>query len=314
MLRLLLTLAVLLAPASLSAQDAVDTDTLMQDLRILSADDMAGRAVGTSGGERAQAYIARRFTELGLEVHRQPFRIPLSRGRIGRGTNLMAVIPGSEQPGKTIVVSAHYDHVGVQRGRIHNGADDNASGVSSLFAVAAALQRTPPKHNVLLVAFEAEEAGLYGARIFTAHPPVPLDTMILNVNLDMIARGDRGILWAVGPRHFPAIRPAIEAAGANSPIPLQFGLDALPGRGRQSEDSLILRSDQGAFGLAGIPFVLFHTGEHDDYHEPGDDAERIDPRRYAGVVAVVLDALRRLDGDAAALNTAREQARRVKIR
>lgn len=314
MLRLLLTLAAFLAPAPLFAQDAVDADLLMQDLRALSADEMAGRAVGTPGGALAQTYITRRFTELGLEVHRQPFRSPMLSGRTGQGTNLMALIPGSEQPGKVIVVSAHYDHIGVQSGRIYNGADDNASGVSALFAVAAALRQAPPRHSVLLVAFDAEELGYYGARFFMQNPPGPPGAIILNVNMDMIARGDRGTLWAVGTRFYPALRPAIEAAGANSPLPLRFGLDVPPSRANPRNENLTMRSDQAAFGLAGIPFVLFYTGDHRDYHEPGDDADRIDPRRYSGVVATILDVLRRLDADSAALDEAKRQARGVRLR
>lgn len=313
MLRILLTLAALLMPATLAAQDTVDADILMQDLRALSADDMAGRAAGTPGGERARAYIERRFTELGLEAYRTAFAYPVGRGRTGQGTNVFALIRGSERPGRAIVVSAHYDHVGVERGRIHNGADDNASGVSALFAIAAALRQTPPKHSVLLVAFDAEEMGLFGARFFMQQPPIPLDTILLNINMDMVARGDRGILWAVGPRIHPALRPAIEAAGAAAPLPLRFGLDSQrPHLGAQND--LTLRSDQGAFALAGIPFVLFHTGEHDDYHRPTDDADKIDPRRYAGVVAFMLDALRRLDADRTALDTARRDARPVRPR
>jgi len=313
MLRFLLTLAALLAPASLWAQDAVYADMLMQDVHALSADDMAGRAANTPGGERARDYIERRFTELGLQTHRGPFTYPIDRRRTGRGTNVMAIIRGSERPDKVIVVSAHYDHVGVDRGRIYNGADDNASGVSALFAFAAALRQAPPRHSVLLVAFDAEELGLYGARVFMQQPPVPASAILLNINMDMVARGDRGLLWAVGPRLHPALRPAVEAAGAASPIPLRFGRDSLR-PDSESEDDLTLRSDQGAFGLAGIPFVLFHTGEHDDYHEPTDDADKIDPRRYARIVATMLDALRRLDADGAALDRARREARPVRAR
>ncbi len=313
MRRLLLALAFFLAPASLSAQDAIDADMLMQDVRALSADDMAGRAANTPGGERARDYIERRFTELGLQPHRGPFTYPIDRRTTGRGTNVMAVIRGSDRPDKFIIVSAHYDHVGVERGRTYNGTDDNASGVSALFAFAAALRQTPPKHSVLLVAFDAEELGLYGARVFMQQPPVPAASILLNINLDMVARGDRELLWAGGPRLYPALRPAIEAAGVSSPIPLRFGRDSLR-PDAELEDDLTLRSDQGAFGLAGIPFVLFHAGEHDDYHEPTDDADKIDPRRYAGIVATMLDALRRLDADGATLDRARREARPVRPR
>lgn len=308
-----IALAALLFPAALSAQDRLDVPVLMCDLTSLSADDMAGRATGTPGSERARAYIARRLTELGFTPTIVPFRYPAAGDRAGQGANVVATIRGTERPEKVIVVSAHYDHLGTRAGRIYNGADDNASGVAALLALADALNRAPPRHSVILVAFDAEEIGFHGVRDFLRRPPVPLDTIVLNLNLDMLSRREGGgVLWAAGPRLYPALRPDVAAAAAGAAVPLRFGKDdpRRPGRG---DDDMTLRSDQGWFGRAGIPFVLFHTGEHGDYHEPTDDAGRVDPAFYSGVVAITLAAFRRLDANPGALDTARRHAPRVRF-
>ena len=295
----------LLAPASLSAQDSVDTAVLMRDLQVLAADDMAGRGAGTEGSRRARNYIARRFAELGLEVHLAPFRYPAAGGRSEEGTNVWVLVRGTERPDKVIVVGAHYDHVGVREREIYNGADDNASGTAALFAIAAALRPTPPRHSVMLVAFDAEELGLFGSRVFVQGPPVPKENILLNINLDMVARGDGGVLWAAGPRIYPALRPAVQAAADAASITVRFGQDYRPARPGWGRGDLTLRSDQAAFGIAGIPFVFFTAGDHRDYHKPTDDAELVEAGFYSGAVAAVLDTFRRLDADSAALDAAR---------
>jgi Zn-dependent M28 family amino/carboxypeptidase len=310
---MILAILALLAPVGVSAQDRIDRDLLMRDISSLAADDMAGRGTGTDGAARARAYIERRFTEIGLQPRRTPFRYsaPL-RGEM-QGANVWTAIRGTEHPERVIVIGAHYDHVGVVDGRIHNGADDNASGTAALLAVAAALQRTPPKHTVILVAFDAEALGLFGSRMFVQSPPVPLANMLVNINLDMVGRNDQNTLWAAGPRIYPALRPHVMAAAEAAPVRLRLGLDHRPNRPGRGGEDMTMRSDQAAFGMAGIPFVFFTTGEHRDYHRPSDDAERVDPTFYSGVVTTVLDVIRRLDGDNQALETARREGNRPRF-
>jgi Zn-dependent M28 family amino/carboxypeptidase len=313
MRRFMLAIAALLAPAALAAQDQVDGPVLMRDLQVLSADDMAGRGTGTEGAERARAYLERRFTELGLQPRRTRFRYDAPPVGQREGVNLWTMIRGTEHPEQAIVVSAHYDHVGVVEGRIHNGADDNASGTAALLAVAAALRRNPPKHTVILAAFDAEELGLFGARMFVQSPPVPLAGILLNINLDMIARKDQSTLWAAGPRIYPSLRPHVTAAAEAAPVRLRLGLDFRPNRPGRGGEDMTLRSDQAAFGMAGIPFIFFTTGDHPDYHRHSDDSERVNAPFYTGVVTTVLDVLRRLDGDHATLETARREGNRPRF-
>lgn len=305
MKRMILGVLALAAPASLSAQDRVNSDVLMQDLRVLSADDMQGRATGTPGGARARAYVEGRLAALGLEVHRTPFRFNAPGAGQKEGANVWTLIRGTEQPDKVIVVSAHYDHVGVRDGQVYNGADDNASGTSAILAIAENLKRRPARHSVLIVAFDAEELGLFGSRTFMQSPPVPAANILLDINMDMVARGDGAVLWVAGPRLYPALRPAVTAVAEAAAIDVRFGQDyepRQPGRGR---DALALRSDQAAFGIAGIPWVFFTAGEHSDYHHPTDDADKVEGRFYTYAVAVAMNTLRRLDADDAALEAAR---------
>src|SRR5690606_18370697 len=100
--------------------------------------------------------------------------------------NVLGWIKGTENPDSFIVISAHYDHEGVKKGIIYNGADDNASGVSALFSFAEYFKSNPPKHSVILAAFDAEELGLRGSKYFVENPIVPLEKIRLNINLDMV--------------------------------------------------------------------------------------------------------------------------------
>jgi Zn-dependent M28 family amino/carboxypeptidase len=167
---------------------------------------------------------------------------------------------------------------------------------------------------VILVAFDAEEVGLFGSRAFVAAPPVPAGNILLNINLDMLGRADQGALWAAGPRIFPALLPAVNAAARASGVPLQLGLDYRPAQKFRGGEDWTTRSDQASFAAAGIPFIFFTTGEASDYHRPSDDAERIDAPFFGKVVATVLDVLRRLDAADGALRVARRHGGRPRWR
>ena len=297
------TLAVLAAPA---AADTVAADALMADVAALADDAMEGRRTASEGAARARVYIAGRFAGLGLEAAEQRFTFT-SRGAEPReGVNLVVRIAGAPGAGRGhIVVTAHYDHDGIRDGEIYNGADDNASGVAALLAIAAALKASPPAHDVVLVALDAEEPvpGMFGARAYLAAPALPIGEILLNINLDMVSRGDGGELWAVGASHRPALRPVLEAVAADAPVPLSLGHDS----GGGGEDWTLM-SDHAPFHEAGIPFVYFGVEDHADYHRPTDDAARIDPGFFAGSVATILAALRAFDAEPERLAAARLEA------
>src|SRR5436190_8231573 len=193
----------------------VDPDQILRDVRVLAADDMQGRLAGSPGGDKARAYLLERFKQVGVkpigDSFERPFTFTPRTGGERHGTNLVGVIRGTRQPDRYIVLSAHYDHIGVRNGEVFNGADDNASGVAALLAVAAHFAAAPPEHSLLIAALDAEEAGLQGARALIHDPPVPVAAMVVNVNMDMIGRDPGNKLFAVGIHQYPFLKPLVEA-------------------------------------------------------------------------------------------------------
>ena len=275
-------------------------EQLLADLRILSADDMEGRDTGSAGGERARAYIVSRFEAIGVAApamgRLQPWEMAgRSRegGKLYSGVNILGVIPGTRVTDRYIVVTAHYDHVGISDGLIYNGADDNASGVATMLELATRLKAEAPEHSVIFVAFDGEERGLLGAKHFVEAPPVPLSSIVLNVNYDMTARAETdGKLWVTGTYQHPALRPLLEPIAARGAISLAFGKDTPQDTG---SDNWVEASDHGAFFRAQVPFLYFGVDYHPDYHRPSDDFERITPSVFANATDLAIDAFRALD-------------------
>lgn len=284
---------------------AVDSARLLDDVSRLAADSMLGRAAGTPENAMARAFIAARFDSLGLatvggaRVH--PFTFVNRRdSSTVEAANVLGLVRGTEWPESYIVVSAHYDHVGVGRpvdgDSIYNGADDNASGTAALMALAAYFQAHPGRHSIIFAAFDAEERGLQGAVAFVANPPVPQETIALNVNMDMVSHSDRGELYAAGAAKWPALRPVLEGAASTAPVKLLLGHDTPePSPG----DDWTMQSDQGAFHRAGIPFVYFGVEDHPDYHRPSDELDTITRGFYVGAVRTVLAVVQALDAERA---------------
>ena len=288
------------APAEAVAATPVNYDQLMADVRILSADDMEGRDTGAPGGERARAYIVSRLEALGVAGppmgRLQPFEA-LGRTREGpktfHGVNVLGLIEGTRTPDRYIVITAHYDHVGMNGGQIYNGADDNASGVATMLEIAARLKQARPEHSVIFVAFDGEERGLLGAKHFVQAPPVPLSSIAMNLNFDMIARAETdGFLWVTGTYQHPTFRPLLERIPANGAVSLAFGKDTPQDTG---EDNWVEASDQGAFVNAQVPFLYLGVNYHPDYHRPSDDFERITPSVFQSAVELSWSAFQALD-------------------
>ncbi|ADG09704.1 peptidase M20 [Caulobacter segnis] len=265
-------------------------DKALEDVRILSADDMQGRAPGTPGSEKARAYILSRFAQLGLtpigERFEQPFTFAKRDGSTVQGVNLIARIRGTEG-GKAMVVSAHYDHLGVRDGEIYNGADDNASGVAGLLAVAEAFKAQPPKHDVIFAVVDAEEGGLRGARAFAAAPPVPLETIALNVNFDMLSKNPKNELYVSGTAPFPYLKPILVKVAMTAPVTLKLGHDT---DAEGKENNWTNQSDHYAFAEKGLPWVYFGVEDHPEYHKPADDFATVPQDFFKRSVATVVQA------------------------
>ena len=262
-------------------------------LEALSSDDMRGRKVGTEENARARAMIVARFEALGIEPGDAGYELPFTYGPFvsadvqKAGVNVLGWIEGTADSDISMIITAHYDHVGEIDGEIYNGADDNASGVVGLLAAAEYFSESPPRHNIAFLAFDAEEDRLGGSIAFVASPPTPLDNVALNLNFDMLARGDNGKLWASGTSHWPDMKPIVSAVAQSAPVQIEMGFD----EGEAREDWTLL-SDHAAFFRAGIPHVYFGVEDHVDYHKPSDDFENINQDWFLkSVDSVILIAI-----------------------
>jgi Zn-dependent M28 family amino/carboxypeptidase len=269
---------------------------LMRHVNVLAHDSLEGRLIGTPGGAKARAYLVRAFADAGLApigtTPEYPFEVRNQRdSTVRRGVNIVGVVRGRTTPDRYIVVTAHYDHLGVRNGEIYNGADDNASGAAALVELARYFGANPPANSLVFAALDGEEGGLRGAREFVRQPPVPSARIVVNVNMDMMGRNDKNELYASGTYHYPFLRTYLDSVATRSGVQLRFGHDDP----RTARDDWTTQSDHGAFHAAGIPFIYFGVEDHADYHRPTDDTDRLMPVFYAGAVNTVLDAIRTFD-------------------
>ena len=279
-----------------SASTYFDATQLLKDIQTLSADDMEGRSADRPAMAKAREYVEKRLKESGVEQigdsFKQEFEFKLrGSGQTLKGVNYYGQIKGKKSPDKFIVITAHYDHDGLKNGEIYNGADDNASGTAALFAVASYFKKHQPDHSLIFAAFDAEEKGLVGSRHFVANLPVPKESIVLNVNMDMIARNDKNELYASGTYSYPQFRQVLEKVQKAAKVKLILGHDDP----KTGHDDWTFQSDQGAFHAAKIPFIYFGVEDHEDYHKPTDDYGRIHPAFYVKSVETIIEALREVD-------------------
>jgi Zn-dependent M28 family amino/carboxypeptidase len=275
---------------------------MMGDVFRLADDSMRGRLIGSPELAKARDFLAARFDAVGLEtlppgrVHSVAV-IPSTRVNVDRAFNVIGVVPGRELGNKYIVITAHYDHVGIGRpvagDSIYNGADDNAAGAAALVALGQHFKRNPTRHTLIFAAVDGEERGMWGSRGLLDPPIVPLESIVLNVNMDMISRNDKNELYAAGPGKYPALRPMVEATAACSPLKLTLGHDTDAGG---PGNDWTMQSDQGSFHRKNIPFVYFGVEDYADYHKPSDHADRVMPGFYVNAVRTVADLIVRADG------------------
>lgn len=269
-----------------TAQD-IERHTLLADIKLLSSEAFAGRKPGTAGHQLAIDHIAGRFRRLDLKAYHDGYLNTFALQDGTAGYNIVGYIPGLRE--EAIVISAHYDHLGIHDGKIHYGADDNASGVSALLALAAYFSRHPPTHTLIFAAFDAEELGLQGAKAFVNEPPLLRENIVLNINMDMVSRNNRHELYACGTYHYPFLLPFMTAD--NPVVTLKTGHDK-PGSGG---DDWTLQSDHAAFHRAGIPFIYFGVEDHVDYHTPNDTYANIQPDFFYNATRTILTVISAID-------------------
>jgi hypothetical protein len=268
--------------------------SLKKDLTFLAADDLEGRAIGTIGEQKAAEYLAQEFQKLGLvpmgtDGFFQEFTVskpsnPHEEAVIGTdgagitGRNVIGYLDKNAE--KTIVIGAHFDHLGMggqgslHRGdsAIHNGADDNASGTAALLALAKIFKSESLKSNIFFIAFSGEENGLWGSNYFVKNPTLDLKGITYMINMDMVGRLNPEKSLAIhGVGTSPSFSPVLDPINSDS-------LQLVP------SESGVGPSDHTSFYLQDLPVLHFFTGQHEDYHKPSDDSDKIN---YTGLVQVV---------------------------
>jgi hypothetical protein len=253
------------------------------DIEYLASPALGGRAAGSPGSAGTARFLAERYTELGLAgafpgkcatlscapVYAQPFSV-----ETGGASNIAAVLPGSDPRlrGTWVVIGGHRDHIGQiakyardpERGMvIRPGADDNASGTAAMLEVARRLAANPPPRSILFVHFDAEEMGLIGSHKFVKESPIPLDSVVVMINLDMVGRLRKDELTVDVPPNGERFLGLIDSLAAAGRLHLLI-------TGAFSE-----RSDHGPFDQAMVPAFALSTGLHDDYHTSMDLPVRV---------------------------------------
>jgi len=276
-------------------------ERLLEHVQYLADDALGGRGLGTPGLEKAADYIVSHFKAIGLapggdnDSYRQTFHV--DEGEDGQPhdvANLIGVIPGSNPAyaGQAVLVTAHYDHLGHgwpdaragDKGKIYNGADDNASGVAVLIELARSFADEPaPERSIVFVAFTGEEAGLLGSHYYAAHPePVALEGIIGVVNMDTVGR--------LGAQDI-----SVFGADSASEWPHIFrGIGFSAGIGSQSITGHFASSDHQSFIDRGVPAVQISSGANLDYHRPSDTADKIDGPGMVKVATFVKETVQYL--------------------
>ncbi|GAA0872710.1 M20/M25/M40 family metallo-hydrolase [Gangjinia marincola] len=266
---------------------------MKDDVKFLASDSLKGRETGTAGEIAAAEYIASRFEQIGLskkgqqnsyfqtfsfkpksDPHQQITFTNDQGDQMITGTNVIGFL--NNEAKHTVVIGAHYDHLGMggegslhrEGEAIHNGADDNASGVAIMLALADTLQQAKNlQNNYLFIAFSGEEMGLLGSNYFTKNATLPLDGINYMINMDMVGRLNEERALAV---HGVGTSPVFSQSLFSSNEDFKL----------VEHESGVGPSDHTSFYLNDIPVLHFFTGQHADYHRPGDDAEKLN---YTGM-------------------------------
>jgi Zn-dependent M28 family amino/carboxypeptidase len=280
---------------------------IKEDVSFLADDKLEGRQTGTPGEKAAATYIADRFKELGLEPkgtngyfqefsfkpktdpHQEVKYTMVNADSSITGTNVIGYI--DNKAARTIVVGAHYDHLGygsegsLYRGEdkaIHNGADDNASGVAIMLNLASKLKNTNKGNNYLFMSFSGEEIGLLGSNYFVKNSTINVDSINYMLNMDMVGRLKKDSTLAVyGVGTAPIFKQVINASNNKFKI--------------IENESGVGPSDHTSFYLSDVPVLHFFTGQHEDYHKPSDDSDKLNYEGMEAISNYIFDIIKDLD-------------------
>jgi hypothetical protein len=202
--------------------------------------------------------------------------------------NTVGILEGSDPALKDeyLVYSAHMDHIGITRGRpdsINNGADDDASGTTGVIELAQAFSRpgARPKRSIIFLTVSGEEKGLWGSNVFAAEPPVPIEQLVANINMDMIGRNWADTIVAIGREHSDLGATLARVNRAHPELRMTAIDDRWP------EERFYFRSDHYNFARRGVPILFFFNGVHEDYHEVTDSPDKINNEKEARILRLL---------------------------
>lgn len=267
---------------------------LLNHLQVLANDSLEGRNTAQEGQKKAALYIIDQLKAYGLEPGfvdsngvtswRQSYsfvkRFGDRREYYPEADNIIGLLKATSPSDEYVVISAHYDHLGIITDSIYNGADDNGSGSSSVLEIARRMATFSKerKRNVLFVFFSGEEKGLLGSKHLTNHPFLPLSSIYVDLNVDMIGRADSthaadsNYVYVIGSDKISLRLDSIlkECNQKHEQLDLDYTFNS-----EKDPQRLYYRSDHYNFAKHGIPVVFFFSGLHEDYHQPSDDIEKI---------------------------------------
>lgn len=267
---------------------------LEKHLYIVASDEMEGRDTGQQGQKNAGKYLISQYEANGISYptgadnfyQKVPseFMVRNFSPRLNDSENIWAFIQGTEKPDEILIISAHYDHVGMKNGEVYNGADDDGSGTVSLLEIAQAFMKAKkegygPKRSILFLHVTGEEYGLHGSRYYSENPLFPLENTIANLNIDMIGRRDvehknnGNYVYVIGSDRLSTdlhnINEAANAKYTNLELDYTFN-------DRNDPNQFYYRSDHYNFAKKGIPIIFYFNGVHADYHQPTDTPDKIE--------------------------------------
>jgi Zn-dependent M28 family amino/carboxypeptidase len=302
----LFVLAIALSCSSAKVTESIDNsdptpyissitgDNLKTHLYILASDEMEGRETGSDGQKRAGVYLINQykkndisFPEAATSFYQNVPAAFLNAKRdqgLLDSENIWAFIEGSEKPNEIVVISAHYDHVGIKNGEVYNGADDDGSGTVALLEISKAFQKAKreghgPKRSILFLHVTGEEHGLLGSSYYSENPLFPMKNTITNINIDMIGRRDEAhantnnYVYVIGADRLSTDLDNITATANKKYI--QMDLD-YKYNDRADPNHFYERSDHYNFAKNGVPSVFIFNGVHEDYHRKTDTPDKIE--------------------------------------
>jgi Zn-dependent M28 family amino/carboxypeptidase len=272
----------------------ITSENLKTHLTIVASDEIGGRETGSTGQKKAGNYLIDQYKSNKISFPKGASdyyqKIPAAylnanyNQKLPDSENIWVYIEGSEKPNEVIVISAHYDHIGVENGEIYNGADDNGSGTVALLEIAQAFNIAKneghgPKRSILILHVTGEEHGLHGSRFYTENPLFPLANTITNINIDMIGRRDdfhkdsNNYVYLIGSDYLSTDLYNICEDANNKYINLSLDYKY---NSKADPNRFYYRSDHYNFAKNGIPSVFLFNGVHADYHKATDEVNKIE--------------------------------------